>query len=516
MRNNLALLFTLCLGIFNVTLYGTEEFYSLCEKNDQESARRYIREHPAYVTQTYKGKLPLHIASFYGLIDIVRDLITNDSVAYHATVAPDGEIMTSGFNALHLAAAKGHHAIVDFLLRQSTISHNRIVTGNSKGFDGFNALHIAAGQGHLTVVECLLRQSTIRHDSVVTGNSKGFEGFNALHLAARFGHHAIVECLLKQSTMKHDSVVTGNTGIPEGLNALHMAAYTGYPDIVTTIIDSGKIHHDLRVAATNTHGLTGLSPLNLAVHQGKLATTKSLVYAGATLSDYALPTALTLTQAERYCHQTGAITQGLIPLVDSLRAGLAQCQELINQQRSTLTPALSGHIASALIRALITGGADIDYYDTAGRTLLHAAMGPGNPDQAMSWDELAKWLISHKQNLLIAAGGQQEGIDRELSRWTSKPARCGSTPLSMAAHYNNRRTVFLLLNKKPSTHALYSAVQECAACNHDMLRKIFLRAAYGPSDTSSSVQTHKRTTPDDTTPTDDEGTQKLIAKKQRL
>ncbi len=712
MRNNLAFLLTLCLGIFNVTLYCTEELHSLCEKQDQESARRYIREHPACVTQAYKGQLPLHMASFYGLIDVVRDLLANDSVDHHATVVPSDEITTSGFNALHLAAgqghlavvecllkqstikhdsvitgngngtdgcnalhiaagqghlavvecllkqsaikhdsvvmgnsvgldglnalhiaaatgnhtivdcllrqstikhdsvikgngrggdgfnalhiaaatgnhavvdcllrqstikhdsvitgnmgdyeglnalhlaaAKGHHTIVDFLLRQSTISHNRIVTGNSKLFDGCNALHIAAGQGHPAVVKCLLEQSTIKHDSVVTGNSKGIDGYNALHLAAgqgflaivecllrqsaikhdgvvtgndngangynalhiaaAIGNHAVVDCLLRQSTIQHDSVVMGNSGDGDGFNALHIAARRGFADIVATIIDSGKIHCDLPVATTNTKGLAGLSPLSLAVRQDELAATKSLVYAGAPLDDYMLPAAAVPSQAEQYCRQTGATIQRLIPLAESLRADLAQRQELINQQQSTLTTDGRGHNTATLIQALITGGADIDYCDTARRTLLHAAMGPGNPDQAMPWDELAKWLISRKQNILAAASTRQDDIDRELSLWTSKPARCGSTPLSMAARYNNRRAVFLLLNKQPSTHALYSAVQECAACNHDMLRKIFLRAAYGP-DTTPSAQTLAQTARDSAAATDKEGTLQLIAKK---
>ncbi len=607
MRNNLALLLTLCLGIFNVTLYGTEEFYSLCEKNDQESARRYIREHPACVTQAYKGQLPLHMASFYGLIDVVRDLLANDSVDHHATVVPSDKIMTSGFNALHLAAEQGHFAVVECLLKQSAIKHDSVVMGNSVGGNGFNALHIAARFGHLAVIECLLRQSTIKHDSVVTGNntadgynalhiaadkchpavvkclleqstikhdsvvtgnSRGGDGFNALHIAAVKGHLTVVECLLRQSTIRHNSVVTGpnvwkgfnslhiatargclavvdcllrqstiqhdsvvagNEHDWDGFNALHIATYRGNRPTVDLIINSGKISHSSPVLFTN-HDFAGFSPVMLALHQDRLASLQSLVYAGASLANLKPHIPFPYNQAVAYWRKTALATQRLIPLVESLLQSMAQRKNLLIKSQVAHAPALVSMASSMIpyvdsmgknsahsIQSLVADQADIDYYDTAGRTLLHAAMGPGDPDQAMPWDELAKWLITDKMldQLLVPGLQPKEDLGEKLSLWINRVARDGTTPLNLAVRYDNRRIVLLLLRKRPSLYSIYAAIQECAACNHDLLRKIFLRAAYGP-DTAPSTQTHKRPIPDNTTPTDEEDSQQLTAKKQRL
>ncbi len=299
MDKNLALILSMCLGAFNVALHSTEEFYRFCEQEDQTGALQYIREHPACVTQTYEGHLPLHMASFFGLIDVVCDLLANDNVDHQATVASIDGIATSGCNALHLAALQGHLAVVECLLRRSTISHNSIITGNSKGFDGYNTLHLAARFGHHAVIECLLRQSKIKHDSVIKGNSDGWEGYNALHIAALIGHCKVIGILLqagadinakdnndttalmRASLANKAEVVEAllqaganiNAKDNHGITALMSAAMKGNGEVIEILL---KIHANIN--AKDKRGLTALMHTTL---RGQTETARALVEAGA-------------------------------------------------------------------------------------------------------------------------------------------------------------------------------------------------------------------------------------------
>ncbi len=471
-----------------------------------------IKHDSVIVDGPFGGHHALHLAADQGHLAVVKCLLEKSTIKPDSPVV--GNVMDwEGFNALHLATYQGNLAIVEHLLKQNPIKHNSVVEHGL--WQGFNALHIAADQGHSAIIEHLLGHSTIQHDSVVDGNR--LRGFNVFHIAAYTGKLAVVEYLLRQKTIQHNSTVqASNMDGFGGFHTLHLAAHQNYSCILDALISSGKTDYTTPVGE-NSHGLTGYTPLRIAMIRNALASAKLLVYAGAPLDYLMQPT----NETERYCLHVCPQTQSLIAPIKSLVDSLEERKKLLIRESITGTSALLPlspfeEETTQNIQWLVTAGADIDYYDTTGRTILHAAMGPGNPDQAMPWDELARWLIMHKRNLLIKSVGQQsENPEEELPRWIDRVAHNGSTPLSLAARNNNRRMVLLLLGKRPGLYSLYSAIQECVACNHDMLRKIFLRAAYGP-DITPGAQAYKRAVPDDTTPTGEEDSQQLTAKKQRL
>jgi Ankyrin repeats (3 copies) len=89
---------------------------------------------------------------------------------------------------LHSAAADGHRAVVELLLREMDPE----TIGARDEWWGQTALHWAAVYGHGDVVALLLRRM---NPETIGAQTK--DGQTALHLAAEYGHGAVVELLEK-------------------------------------------------------------------------------------------------------------------------------------------------------------------------------------------------------------------------------------------------------------------------------------------------------------------------------
>ncbi|KAL5716888.1 Ankyrin repeat-containing protein itn1 [Ranunculus cassubicifolius] len=141
----------------------------------------------------------LFTASDKGHLDVVKELLK------YATKESISRKNRSGFDALHIAAMQGHHAIVQVLLDHDP--------GLSKTLGPSNATPLisAATRGHTAVVNELLSK-----DSSLLEISRA-NGKNALHLAVRQGHADIVKALLDK-----DPELARRTD-RKGQTALHMA-----------------------------------------------------------------------------------------------------------------------------------------------------------------------------------------------------------------------------------------------------------------------------------------------------
>ncbi|KAL7091988.1 hypothetical protein ACP275_12G138100 [Erythranthe tilingii] len=201
--------------------HNDTELHLAAQKGDLDAVRQIIGEINEQMLQTLKGadfdaevaeiraavvnevnelgETALFTAAEKGYIDVVEELLPYTT---------DEGIRTknrSGFDPLHIAASRGHHDIVQILLKHDPELSKTVGQSNA------TPLISAATKGHLTVVKELLSKDSSLLE-IPRSNGK-----NALHLSARQGHADIVKALLQK-----DPQLARRTD-KKGQTALHMA-----------------------------------------------------------------------------------------------------------------------------------------------------------------------------------------------------------------------------------------------------------------------------------------------------
>ena len=95
------------------------------------------------------GEIPLHLAAFFGHLDVVRLFLDNKDIEKNSK-ANNACMHCNGRTPLHWAARNGHLEVVRLFL------DNIEIENNPKDAKGSTPLHSAAKYGHLEVVRLLL------------------------------------------------------------------------------------------------------------------------------------------------------------------------------------------------------------------------------------------------------------------------------------------------------------------------------------------------------------------------
>ncbi|KAL7802714.1 ankyrin repeat-containing domain protein [Trichoderma afarasin] len=241
----------------------------------------YDKRSPSYLYSSWQPPhLPLlHMASYFGIYELVWKLLTTNDVLRTPTAVNEKLYHNPQSTPLSLAARGGHTAIILLLL--------------ASGADGEDwALQQAARGGHLAIVQLLLTHGADDKDE------------KALEKAASGGHLDIVQVLLLAN------------GASDKMKALQEAAYNGHIAIVQLLLANGADGKDIALtrAAYNGHiaivqlllanGADGKEiALEEAAFNGRLAIVQLLLANGAH-GNWALQ------QAARGGHL--AIVQGLL------------------------------------------------------------------------------------------------------------------------------------------------------------------------------------------------------------
>ena len=180
--------------------------------------------------------------------------------------------------ALHLAALKGHLAIVK-ILKFTQINNS----------EQFTPLNVAALNGHSDVMELLYNENiqsitgylpeNLQHPCLLATAGLGYlvpqdsssilriiPNWTAMHFAALCGEHEAIKWLFQ----KRPALLSHATA--DGLTPMHIAASRGYEDIVDWI-------HDIDKAQVDQADTRGVLPIHMAAQGGFIGTVACLFFA---------------------------------------------------------------------------------------------------------------------------------------------------------------------------------------------------------------------------------------------
>jgi ankyrin repeat protein len=154
-----------------------KEFFRAVEEGNEEEVIRLLDADPALLEiEDHVGHRPLTLASLYGRLGVVTQLIARGS-NIHATGV-------GGITALDSAARGGNEEVVAFLLREGAHA-------NARGDYGMTPLMWACDNGHLGAVKML-----VQHMGGQGLDERSDRRWTGLHYASYAGHEEVVRFLL--------------------------------------------------------------------------------------------------------------------------------------------------------------------------------------------------------------------------------------------------------------------------------------------------------------------------------
>ncbi len=188
-----------------------------------------------------------HMAAYFGLKRTITKLFDS-----HANAVQRKRMLDS---ALLIATAKGHLALVQYLLDQGGDI-------NVVSWSGYPLLHLAAGGGNVAAVRMLL------DFNANVDLRRSHDAPTALHVATTNGHDAVVRILLDRNANVN---LLRYHGLP---TALHIAVANGNEAVVHMLLDSNANVESQSSDETPP-------PLHLACRNGREAIVRMLLSRGA-------------------------------------------------------------------------------------------------------------------------------------------------------------------------------------------------------------------------------------------
>ncbi|RSL47394.1 hypothetical protein CEP54_013418 [Fusarium duplospermum] len=231
-----------------------EEMCALMFSRSEEDTKRH--------KGAYKGMTGLHLASAFGLVNVVSQMI--QSGKFSPCLRTD-----DGWTALHWAIERFHPDVVTFLL---TLPNTESLLACKTSSEGCTALHFAVKNCSSSMVEAMLKAK-------IDVNAQDRLGRTSLYLAVWSGQEDVVEQLLSDGADPNIRSIYGTT--------LHCAVKRGTLDLIRTLISASGHRIDL-----NIKDILPLTALQEAQARGRDDVAAILLEAGAKSSP-----GLILTQA---------------------------------------------------------------------------------------------------------------------------------------------------------------------------------------------------------------------------
>ncbi|XP_072552149.1 CARD- and ANK-domain containing inflammasome adapter protein [Salminus brasiliensis] len=333
------------------------------------------------------------------LQELLKGTVTNDRSSSFDTL-------------LHIAAAHGQVAIINFLLRKGAKLDLR-------DHQGRTALHRAAEAGHTAAAVALVRAGADIH-------AKDQASKTPQHLAAQNGHENIVKSLIVEEARSCRNQTT----------FLHMAAVEDDPELAGILLRNG--------ASADTQDSQRKTALFYAISCGNENTAAVLLQAGAQVDSKIMEAAFDLNRESL-----------LSLLLRNIKNTMSQ-----KELKSILFKAVKRNL-DGVVAALINSGADANVRDDLGYTPLLLATELKNV-------EVFKVLVSKKAHLdkklpnqtsalhlAIQSGSMpvaQILLDKGIDPDSTGPK--DQTPLHLSALYNQPALMALLLRRGAQVNAV--------------------------------------------------------------
>lgn len=183
--------------------------------------------------QNTRGDTPILVAAYQGSIEMVRLLHSHGASIHHAA-------STNGYQAIHLAAFKGHQHIVQYF-----IANNADI--EAADHSGKTSLMLAAMEGHESIVRDFIKAGA-------DINALEMQGNTALMLSAQRNHSATTRLLMEQPDclihvynklndhVMYMAVRNGNTAMVEDI-VLFGLEHVTKPIFLNSVISMAEAHN---------------------------------------------------------------------------------------------------------------------------------------------------------------------------------------------------------------------------------------------------------------------------------
>ena len=281
-------------------------------------------------------RTPLHSASLYGRLDIVRLLLDHGATSN----AED----TFGRTPLHLVA-KGEYNSEQDRVRTAQLLLDRGADFNAQTENGATPLHLASYLGRVDIARLLL-------DRGASASSKGRMGRTPLHCVAQGRHLYSTDFGIHVAQLLLERGADVNAADEDERTPLHLASSHGKVEIVQVLLDGG--------ASVNSIGVQGQTPLHV-VANGSSGDNESNIVAQLLLERGADVNALDNAK-ETALHL--ASNSGRIKTLQVLLNAGANARAKNAQDQSPFD-VISGSRGDArrIARLLLEHGADVDAQD---------------------------------------------------------------------------------------------------------------------------------------------------------
>ena len=219
------------------------------EKDSETSDMAFLCFHDT------EGHLPLHKAARNGYPAVVETILEHEPTIVDENVIRNGPIHR-GLTAVHLAAIGGHLSVLKILANSNADVNARAQVSN------WTVLHFAAAEGHQAIVEWLLKNGA-------KPLARTNEGAKALQLACSRGHEGIVQALLKVEI----EILGCCPDIPVIVSLIESAAKDKRDAVLVTLLDcvgaGGEVYlkEVIRVAKNYSQFQRALAPLELMLRE---------------------------------------------------------------------------------------------------------------------------------------------------------------------------------------------------------------------------------------------------------
>ena len=375
---------------------------------------------------------PLHLASFFGWVKMVRILLDRGASANSED--------NLGRTPLHLVA-EGSGDLGQDGVRVASLLLEHGADINAQGKDSAIPLHLASYYGGVDMVQMLL-------DHGATANSKGNLGRTSLHLVAGSKHYPLDDVRVTLLLLEHH--VDVNVQDEDNSTPLHVASYYGRVDMVDVLLRHG--------ATANLEDNLGRTPLRF-VAGSRYCPEDNGVPIGRLLLWYGAD-----VDAQDKANITPLQAATCLRRVDMVRM-LLYCGANANLEVSmgwtmlhlvASGQCIFGLSAFRIAELLLEHGADVDVQDRENTTPLHLASYLGSV-------EFSQLLLDHgaspnaqrksgRTPLHLVAEGKEYGdariTDLLLEHGADVNARDtkNMTPLHLASYCGNTEITQMLLD----------------------------------------------------------------------